>query len=114
MRGSSRMGRGSATEDELSAGIRSVGVVARVTGAEGSRRDNALAPSPTPPKVAPSERTVAAPAPEARPAARSVGRPPRKLEEEPLRPSIEPPSSESNPYTDYVTVPMSAEMRSQA
>lgn len=108
------MARGNATEEELAAGIRSVGVLSAVAGTEGPRRDNPFAPPPAPKKPAPQERAAPAPAPEPKPVAPSVAISQKKPVERPSRPSSEVSPAESSPLTDYVTVPMTAEMRSQA
>lgn len=107
------MARGRATEDDLAAGIRRVGVLGAVTAPE-SRRDSPFAApravSEKPALVArerPSspEHTVAAPTPEA---SRDPGL------QEAARPSVEAPAPTPNRYTDPVTVPMTAEMRTRA
>lgn len=108
------MARGNATEEDLAAGIRSVGVLSAVAGTEGSRRDNPFAPPPAPQKPPPQERAAPVPAPEVRPVAPSVAVTQKKPVESPPRPSKEVSPAESSPLTDYVTVPMTAEMRSQA
>ena len=108
------MARGNATEEELAAGIRSVGVLSAVTGTEGPRRDNPFAPPPAPKKPAQQERAAPAPEPESKPTAPSVAVTPKKPVERPPRLSNEDSTPESSPLTDYVTVPMTAEMRSQA
>ncbi len=108
------MARGSATEEELAAGIRSVGVLSAVTGTEGPRRDNPFAPPPAPKTPAPQERAAAVPAPEPKPATPSVAVSQKKPVERPPRLSSDVSQAEPSPLTDYVTVPMTAEMRSQA
>jgi len=107
------MARGSATEDDLAAGIRSVGALSAVAGSEGLRRDNPFAAPPVRPKNPQPERIGAAPEPE-RPLPPAVPPPPRKLVEGPLRPSNDKPTSEPGRYTDRVTLPMTAEMRTRA
>lgn len=108
------MARGRATEDELAAGIQRVGGLAAVATPEGARRDSPFAaPSAAPAQpalaaaVAPSvrERRRAAPTPEAQ-RDQAVESPPRL--------SNAVPVPESSKYTDPVTVPMTAEMRTQA
>jgi hypothetical protein len=108
------MARGNATEEELAAGIRSVGVLSAVTGTEGPRRDNPFAPPSAPKKPAPQERAAPVLSPEPKPAAPSVAVTQKRPIERPPEPSKEVSPAESSPLTDYVTVPMTAEMRSQA
>lgn len=108
------MARGRATEDDLAAGIRRVGVLGAVTAPEGSRRDSPFA-APRPPTEKPAlvaeappsspERIEVAPTPEPR---RDPG------PQEAARPSAEVPAPMPNRYTDPVTVPMTAEMRTKA
>lgn len=108
------MARGSATENDLAAGIRRVGVLGAVTAPEGTRRDSPFAAPRTatekPALVAggaPSspERIVTAPTPGP---TRDPGL------QEVARPSVEAPAPTPNRYTDPVTVPMTADMRTQA
>lgn len=108
------MAKGRATEDDLAAGIRRVGVLGAVTAPEGTRRDSPFAAPRTatekPALVAgeahsSAERIVAAPTPEA---TRELGL------HEAARPSVEAPAPTPNRYTDPVTVPMTADMRTAA
>jgi len=107
------MGRGNATEEELAAGIRSVGVLAAVAGTEGPRRDNPFAPPPAPPKPVLPERVAPVPSPEPTPAAPLVAATVKKPVERPPRRSSEVEPDAGNSY-DYVTVPMTPEMRDRA
>jgi hypothetical protein len=108
------MARGRATEDDLAAGIRRVGVLGAVTAPEGTRRDSPFA-APRTATEKPAlvtgeahsspERIVVAPNPGA----------PRDLGlQKAARPSVEAPAPIPNRYTDPVTVPMTAEMRTKA
>jgi hypothetical protein len=108
------MARGSATEDELAAGIRSVGVLSSVTGSERPRRDNPFAAPPVRPRASVPEVVAASPEPEQAVPAPQVAPAPRKLAESPPQPHIEEPVVESARYTEDVTVPMTAEMRTRA
>ena len=108
------MARGSATEDDLAAGIRAVGTLSAVAGPEGARRDNPFAAPATSPKDPSVAAAIPSPRPERQEAAPTIdplldrrpGRPPR--------PSVETPTPEPERYTDPVTVPMTAEMRTRA
>lgn len=108
------MARGSATEDELAAGIRSVGVLSAVTGSEGPRRDNPFAAPPVRPKAPPPEPVAALLAPEQALPTRSVASLPDQRPERVPRPPIEEPATDPARFTDPVTVPMTAEMRTRA
>jgi len=108
------MARGTATEDELDAGIRKVGVLSAVVSPEGPRRDNPFA-MPTARSKAPApEPPAALPAPERTPAPPQVATAPERRPERAPRPPIGEPALESGRYTDRVTVPMTAEMRTRA
>ena len=108
------MARGQATEDELAAGIRRVGGLAAVVTPEGARRDSPFAV----PREAPEEPVLAAAVASSLPERRrAVPTPEAKGDravESPPRPSNAVMVPEPAKYTDPVTVPMTAEMRTQA
>jgi hypothetical protein len=108
------MAKGSATEDDLAAGIRSVGVLSAVTASEGIRRDNPFATSPVRPRVSLPERVAGSPEPERLPPLPVAAPTRKKLTQNSPKPSIEERAPEYDTYTDFVTVPMTAEMRTQA
>lgn len=108
------MARGRATEDELAAGIRRVEGLSAVATPEGARRDSPFAV----PRAAPAEPVLAAAVasslPERRRAAPTTEAQRDRAAESPPRPSNAVPDPEPARYTDPVTVPMTAEMRTQA
>lgn len=108
------MARGRVTEDELAAGIRRVGGLAAVATSEGARRDSPFAT----PSVAPAEPILAAALAPSVPERRRAAPTPRaerdRAIESPPRPLIADPVPDPARYTDPVTVPMTAEMRTQA
>ena len=107
------MAKGSATADEISAGIRQVGVLSAVARPERARRDNPFStPGPRPSAPLP-EVAVAPPSPEPAPRAPSVAPVPQVRPESPAKPPVEELVVESGPYTEDVTVPMTAEMRTR-
>jgi hypothetical protein len=119
------MARGSATEDDIASGIKAVGVLSAVAGTP-RRRDNPFAgdvsavtppPSTTPPKrqdappLPPSDppapkAAVEETLPEKPPRASAT---PRKAAPEEVAPALAP-----SRFTDPVTVPLTAEMRTRA
>lgn len=109
------MGKGQATQQEITSGLRAVGNLASLGAARGLRRDSPLAAAvgdapppapgePRPSSAAPPSPTERVPAPGRGPSPHDPG------------PAVERPGSPAgrSARTDAVTVPMTADMRSRA
>lgn len=110
------MARGQASGDEISSGLRSVGTLSSLAKVPGPRRDSPFAgvsPERAPlPQPKPQPATVERPQPAvAAPAVRSTPRAEPHPRPKPHREARRPRAGE---YTDEVTVPMTAEMRTRA
>ena len=126
------MARGQTTEDDLKEALEGVGALDSLRTAPALKRENlfgppprVLRPAPVPalepanpaeviPKAPPPEAAIAPPEPERKVSAPVVAAVPEARPERPARPPIEEPSVEVDRYTDPVTVPMTADMRTQA
>jgi hypothetical protein len=108
------MARGNTTEDELSAGIRSVGVLSAVARTEGARRDSPFA-TPAPQEKHPTAAPVRAARPVDPPGVPKVAASRESPRQKPeLAPNEGSVKEDPAPFSDPVTVPMTADMRTRA
>src|SRR5262245_33102894 len=101
------MARGSITEEDLAAGIKSVGVLSAVAGPHGQRRDSPFGPSTHAKPALPEKRID--PPPTSAPDAKSVEAAPKAPPGE--RKALK---GRSEGFADYITLPITAHSRGKA
>src|SRR5262245_36074719 len=107
------MAKGSATDDDISAGIRQVGVLSAVANPERARRDNPFSTPAPRPSAPPPEAAVAPPSPKPAPPEPSVASMPQARPKRQPEPPREEPAAESARHTEEVHVKMAPDMRTR-